>query len=387
MVIQYQFAFWGANTKAGSLCFFSLSQRSDCIGKPFEDNVVVNNTYLHYSITKSALLTSTDSPSFKSNKFFSKIGWKELLGIAFILVAIYFFWKERKELSSLGQSLQNTDILWLWIGVAFTVIYVLLQAGLYIYSFTAIRGSISWMNAIILFLKRNVIAVFLPGGGLTALAYMPSGIAATDKDKQAVYHASVIYGFIGIFSVFIVAVPVLLYLSMQHKPVPGTTAAFITVVAMLIAIVLFVRSVQHRGPFYRWAIKGRPKLNKLLTEVFSFDLIMQQFWYAVIVSSLIEVVGVIHLYIAMKAIGVEPSWPGSVVAYIISTIFLIISPFLRGMGAIEVSLMLILKGYGYTAIQSLEIAILFRFFEFWLPLVAGLVTYATKVRSLWSADK
>ena len=304
-----------------------------------------------------------------------------MLAILFIGVAIYFFWRERKELATLGQSLQNTNLLWLWIGIGFTFVYIFLQVALYFYSFLAIGSRISWVNATILFLKRNVIAVFLPGGGLTALAYMPSNIE--EKDKQSVHHASVIYGFIGIFSVFLVAVPVLLYLSVQHKPVPGTTAAFITVVVMLLAIVLFVRSVQRKGPFYRWVIKGRPKVEKFLKEVFSFDIVMRQFWYAVIVSVLIEVVGVIHIFIAMKAAGVPPSWAASLVAYIISTIFLIISPFLRGMGAIEVSLTLILKGYGYTTVESLEIALLFRFFEFWLPLLGGIVTYVTKVRKLF----
>ncbi len=316
-------------------------------------------------------------------KLFTKVGWKEILAILFLGVAVYFFWRERKELATLGHSLQNTDQLWLWIGIAFTAVYILLQAALYVYSFYAVKGIVSWFIAIILFLKRNVIAVFLPGGGLTALGYMPSGIAATPGEKQKVHHASVVYGFIGIFSVFIVAVPVLLYLSFQHTPVPGTTAAFITVVVMLVAMVLFVRSVKHQGPFYRWAIKGRPKLEKFLQEVFAFDLDMKQFWYAVIVSIFIEIVGVVHLYIAMYAATVPPSLPACIVAYIISTIFLIISPFLRGMGAIEVSLTLILKGYGYTTVESLEIAILFRFFEFWLPLGAGLITYATKARTFF----
>lgn len=314
-----------------------------------------------------------------STKLFSgKIGWKEILAIVFLAVAVYFFWKERKELSTLGKSLQNTDLLWLSVGIVFTLVYILLQAGLYVYSFYAIGGKLSLKRSIILFLKRNVIAVFLPGGGLTALAYMPSDIP--EDERQSVNHASVIYGFIGIFSVFIVAVPVLLYLSFQKIPVPGTTAAFITVVVMLLAIFLFIRSVQTSGPFYRWAIKGRPKLEGFLTRIFSFKIIMKQFWYAVIVSVFIEIVGVIHIYIAMKSAGLQPSIPGSVVAYIISTIFLIISPFLRGLGAIEVSLTLILKGYGYTTVQSLEIALLFRFFEFWLPLLGGIVTYVTKLR-------
>lgn len=314
------------------------------------------------------------------NSILQKIGWKEILAVIFLLIAAYFFWQQRHELTNLGKSLQQTDRQWLWIGVFFTLIYVLLQAALYVYSFLSVKGKLGWKGSIILFLKRNVIAVFLPGGGLTALGYLPTGIAHTPEARQKVHHASVVYGFIGIFSVFIVAIPVLLYLSFQKMPVPGTTAAFITVVAMLAAMVLFIRSVQHNGPFYRWLIKGRPKVETFLKEVFSFEIVMTQFWYAVIVSVFIEVVGVIHLYISMYAAKVPPSLPACIVAYIISTIFLIISPFLRGMGAIEVSLTLILKKYGYTTVDALAIAILFRFYEFWLPLAGGLILYVTKMR-------
>jgi phosphatidylglycerol lysyltransferase len=322
-----------------------------------------------------------NSPSILS--FFKKLHWKELLSILFILIAFYFFRQQRKELVSLGSSLQHTNFFWLFIGIVFTAVYILLQAGMYVYSFPAVGGKITWRDAIELFLKRNVISVFLPAGGITALAYLPPSLRHKQVHKQQVHQASVIYGFIGIFSVFIVAVPVLLYLSVQKTKVPGATAGFFTVVVMLTAAVLFVRSVQKKGKLYRWAIKGRPKVESFLTEVFSFNLVMKDFWKATLVSVFIEVVGIIHLYIAMLAAGVPGSIEASVVGYIVATIFLIISPFLRGMGAIEVSLSFILGTYAFSTLHSVEITLLFRFFEFWLPLVAGVLSYAAKGRHLF----
>lgn len=322
----------------------------------------------------------------KKNKVVSilkKLHWKELLSILFILIAIYFFRQERKELSNLGSSLQHTNPYWLIVGVIFTGVYILLQAGLYVYSFLSIGGKISWPDAIELFLKRNVIAVFLPAGGITALAYLPASLKHKQVNKQQVHQASVIYGFIGIFSVFIVAVPVLLYLSVQKTKVPGATAGFCTVVAMLIAAVVLVRSIQKKDRLYNWMIKGRPKVESFVNEFFSFNLRMKDFWKATLVSVFIEVVGIIHLYIAMLAAGVTPSVEACIVGYIVATIFLIISPFLRGMGAIEVSLSFILGTYGFSTLSAVEATLLFRFFEFWLPLVAGVFSYAAKGRHLF----
>ena len=319
----------------------------------------------------------------KGLSFIRKLHWKELLGLLFLLVAFYFFRQQRKELGSLNSSLKNTNLFWLATGIVFTGVYILLQAALYVYSFLSIGGKISWLNAIELFLKRNVISVFLPAGGITALAYLPATMRKSHVQKQQVHQGSVIYGFIGIFSVFIVAVPVLLYLSVTHAAVPGTTAGLITIVAMLTAMAALARSIQTKGKFYLWVIKGRPKLENVLNDVFSFDLSWKQFINATIASVFIEVVGIIHLYIAMRASGATPSLQAAITGYIVATIFLIISPFLRGMGAIELSLTVILGRYGFTTLQALEITLLFRFFEFWLPLLAGLLSYAAKGRYLF----
>ena len=47
--------------------------------------------------------------------------------------------------------------------------------------------------------------------------------------------------------------------------------------------------------------------------------------------------------------------------YIISVIFLIISPFLRGLGAIEVSMAIILVRFGMTGIEAISATFLYRF--------------------------
>ncbi len=328
----------------------------------------------------------TTAVKFNNNKvltFIRKLHWKELLGLLFLLIALYFFRQQRRELASLHSSLQHTNLFWLLTGIAFTGVYILLQAALYVYSFLSVGGKISWINAVELFLKRNVISVFLPAGGITALAYLPANIRKSQVNKQQVHQASLIYGFIGIFSVFIVAVPVLLYLSVTKSTVPGTTAGLFTIVSMLTVMVLLARSIQRKGKLYLWVIKGRPKLENSLNEVFSFNITWKQFLNATLASVFIEIVGILHLYIAMLASGVTPSLQAAITGYIVATIFLIISPFLRGMGAIELSLTIILERYGFTTVQALEMTLLFRFFEFWLPLVAGLFSYAAKGRHLF----
>jgi phosphatidylglycerol lysyltransferase len=80
----------------------------------------------------------------------------------------------------------------------------------------------------------------------------------------------------------------------------------------------------------------------------------------------------------MLALGVDPSFEAACVGYVVSVILLITSPLLRGLGVIELSLTYILTRYGYSPAQALTITILYRIFEFWLPLAAGIVAFAAK---------
>ncbi|WP_315814814.1 hypothetical protein [Paraflavitalea speifideaquila] len=90
-----------------------------------------------------------------------------------LLLAFVFFRSERKELNTILPQLHKANTWWITAGLALTGIYILFQSGIYLKSFAAIGLRFSWINSILLFLKRNFISVFLPAGSISALAYSP----------------------------------------------------------------------------------------------------------------------------------------------------------------------------------------------------------------------
>jgi phosphatidylglycerol lysyltransferase len=94
-------------------------------------------------------------------------------------------------------------------------------------------------------------------------------------------------------------------------------------------------------------------------------------WAVLWASVGIEVVGVAHLFLAMLAVGAKVSWEAALTGYVVQVLFLTVSPFFRGFGVIEVSLSYVLTRLGYPAGEGIAIMLLFRFFEFWLVLAAG----------------
>lgn len=131
--------------------------------------------------------------------------------IFFIGIGIWFIKHQKSELGEVKNVIVNAAPFWILAGITLAIIYILLQALMYYASFRAIQSKISLKQAIILFLKRNFISVFLPAGGVSSLAFFTEPIAKEGVKPTQIHFASILYGFVGILSVIIVAIPALVY--------------------------------------------------------------------------------------------------------------------------------------------------------------------------------
>lgn len=82
------------------------------------------------------------------------------------------------------------------------------------------------------------------------------------------------------------------------------------------------------------------------------------------------------IYSCVNALGVKPSISTVLFAYVVSFVAGRLVPFLYGMGAIEGSLSLALERGGVPLDVAIGAALLFRFFDFFLPSMIGLFLYA-----------
>ena len=318
---------------------------------------------------------------------FQKTGktyWREILAILFLLVGIFFFRSERRELRSLEHLIATASTFWVWVGVSVTLIYIILQSGMYVTAFKAIATRLYWNHAIELFLKRNFLSVFLPAGGISSLAYSPDSIRKNGLTKMQIHQASGIYGFVGLLTVFIVGVPVLIYSLFQARNILHPGQSLLILFLVLTTVWLIFRSFRQKGRLYQWVQKKFPKFIPSVDELFSANIAAKHFIFTVLFSLGVECCGILHLFIAAKALGFPASLPASAIAYIVSVLLMIVSPFLRGLGAVELSMVYILTLYGYQPVNALAITILYRLFEFWLPLVAGFFSYLWHGRHIFA---
>src|SRR5487761_2571453 len=222
-----------------------------------------------------------------------------------MLLAFIFFRSERKELTEIIPHIKNADGRWLLTGVAVTFLYILLQSGMYVNSFSSIGLPLKWIDSIELFLKRN----FLPAGGVSALAYTPSQFRKRGFNKTQVHQASGLYAFAGLFTVFLVGFPVIILFALSaNKHVQSAWIALIMVIFILTGIFWIARSLKVKGKLYGFIEKKFPRISPFIDELFAANVNNKKYVGTILFSTGVEFTGMFHIFIAMMALGLHASF-------------------------------------------------------------------------------
>ncbi|MBK0382783.1 lysylphosphatidylglycerol synthetase family protein [Pedobacter sp. SD-b] len=315
---------------------------------------------------------------FLSKLVYNKFLWQLVLGIFMIGMAIFFIRHEHIEVLKIKDQLAYCSPFYIIIGILLTLIYIAVQGLMYVFSFKSLNKKLSFFLAITLFLKRNFVSVFLPAGGFSSLAFFTKDIENKGVTKSQIHLASTIFGFCSILSVVLVAVPVLGIALLFTKLGLAELLGFVFLLVLTGFFIYLIYSISKKGKAYQWLSKVKPSSVSMMDEMLEEKINRKNFYLTLATSILIELIGIAHLYICMLALGFDASLPAAIIGYIVMVILLIASPFLRGLGAIEVSLTLVLQQFGFPIIAAATITLLFRFFEFWLPLIAGILSFITK---------
>lgn len=301
--------------------------------------------------------------------------WKEMLAICCIFAGFYFFRQERHELSTISDTLQQISWPALIAGLASTVLYIGLMALTYVFSFKAVGANVSFASSLELFLKRNFIGVFLPMGGITSQTFFSGIIERKGIPTYRVNFASAIFLIVGILSVFIVGIPVLAWLGFTATAHSALFIKLLYSFPVLILITWGTVSFLRKKWLYQRCKKWFPAAFVAIDEMMAEGLSKKYLWIALLMAVLIEVIGITQLYIAITAVEPGASLLAAVLGYTVAVILLIASPLLKGIGAIELAVTFILTEYGFGTASAAAIVILFRFYNFWLMMLAGIVSF------------
>lgn len=300
----------------------------------------------------------------------------------FIGLSVWFVKHEQAELVQVGKIMTSANWFWIALGCLLSVVYVFIHGLMYKSSFAAVGSDIAVGDGTVLYLKRNFVSVFLPAGGVSSLAFFSGDIVKKGVPPSQINFASSIYGFVGILSVVIIAVPVFIYAVFEGSIGYGEWFSLFAVFVLITGIYLLYNAVMRKSKVYAFMVSYLPVIAVYADDLSNNSIERKSFLKTLGYSILIEVVGVLHIYIAMLALNIEPSVVNALVGYIIGVVFLIISPFLRGLGAVEASMTFMLIRLGYTEAAAVSITLVYRLMEFWIPMLLGAGSFLLKINKL-----
>jgi len=311
-----------------------------------------------------------------------KIMFSYVFTLFFVGLGIWFIQHERAELQQVRHLVVTSRWDWITLGVILSIVYVFVHGEMYKASFAAVGSQVGLSDATMLYMKRNFVSVFLPAGGVSSLAFFSGNIEKKGVSKSQVNFASSIYGFVGILSVVVIAIPVFIYAIFEGSIGAGEWFGLVAVFVLIGAIYLLYRSVATNGRLYVLLVKYIPIADVFLGEFKNNQIERNSFVRTFLWSMLIEIFGIVHIYIAMVALNIQPSLLIATVSYVVGVVFLIISPFLRGLGAVEASMTFMLIRMGYSEAAAVSVTFLYRFMEFWIPLLLGALSFLLKINKL-----
>ncbi len=100
--------------------------------------------------------------------------WQFLLAAVMLAMAALFIRSEHVELRQIREQFLGIYPIYLLLGGLLTALYIFLQGEMYVQSFKTVQWKLKRRHAILLFLKRNLVSVFLPAGGFSSLTFWHS---------------------------------------------------------------------------------------------------------------------------------------------------------------------------------------------------------------------
>jgi phosphatidylglycerol lysyltransferase len=295
-----------------------------------------------------------------------------------IALAVYFIKHQGNELSQAINLIASCKIPWLIAGITVTVCYILILGKMYSSALKTIQAEVTYSSALLLILKRNFISIFLPAGGLASLAFFTGSLEKQGVSKTRIHLASSIYSISAFSSLIIISIPAILILLLAHKLSLTISIAFIILLVAVIISIFILRSFLKGGWAFQIIKRIFPKIVLLYEELRDQHVSLRQFLKTILYSFLIELCGITHLYITMKVLGLQATVEIALIGYVVATLLMVVSPFMRGLGAVEIVLTITLVNFGMTNVNAISVTLIYRLLEFWLVLFTGGISFLYK---------
>jgi phosphatidylglycerol lysyltransferase len=301
-----------------------------------------------------------------------RIRWQTVLQTAFILVliplGISFFSHSAEELVDVTHQLQRAEPLYLLAALICMACFIAAKSVALQCAYASLEKEVAFGKAVRLYLRRFFISPFIPGGFTAAQFTLTRDLAHLKMSRAEHVFVSAMYVTATVASYSILLTLVAIF------AVPIIFRDNIPLINILMPIGALIGTVILMAFLFRKVIaaKVRTAIKPHIEHFHSKPLLK-----AVAASFFVEVFGIYLLWISIHVIGVQAqiSFPLVAAVYILTMMVVMAAPLFQGLVLVEGALIFLLSRIGIPLSSALAIALVFRGFQLWMPVLAGGVVH------------
>lgn len=305
--------------------------------------------------------------------------WSILIAV----VVLVFVWTQRADLLKALHELRFAGRWWLaaLLATALAMHAFMTQALSSILSRLGRR--IPFPPAFMTHIEREMIAAVMPFGGVASFIALVTRFGPYGVTRNDAVLAVMLYSVVGHLSFLLVAIPVMLWLALQHSATGIIWIGGAVVVASVTGIGLLVSALVNGKRLPRVIDTRLPEVVQAFrAQAQGISLPARSLAIPIVFSLGGDLCGAASMWLALRALHVDITVPAAAAAYVVGTLLMLAAPIFQGLGVVEVSVTLVLQQLGVPLPQALGATILYRLVEVWLPVVLGVGVHAGSQRSL-----
>jgi phosphatidylglycerol lysyltransferase len=307
--------------------------------------------------------------------------------IVLALLAIWVLRNQRDELRDIWTNLKNADRTWLAIALVAEAAGITSVAWTFKLTLRRLGHKVSTRYLTYLHVQRAGVNFAAPfGGAVTGYVFIDrlsrKGVPAEDALLTLAIRTASVWG------ATIVVLVATAALSGRPILIAGAVALLIAAVALA-----FVAARQGQGDWktiLRWSkklpSKQAERVENAVERFKGHDLTPADLLGSIGTTLLTRVATMTLIYSCVRALGFETDLYTVFIAYVASFVAGRLVPFLYGMGAVEGSLSVALQRGGVPVDIAIGATLLFRFFDFFLPSIIGVLLYTWDERQRVTGD-
>lgn len=304
-------------------------------------------------------------------------------GALLLALVGWFVWDQRADVRHTIRVLRGANGWWLAAMVvtalALHLTFALIQSSL----LKALGHRIPLWPSVTTYVERQTIATVVPFGQAPSFVLLVRRFARYGVTQDDAIYAGILASIIGYASFALFLLPIMVWLGLSGR----VTRAILVAAVVLIAVVLLlamagIQVLRGRRLPAPIAARVPDRVQAFVETARGHRLRVRHVVPAFLWAFLGDALGVATLFLALRAVGSEPSPGVAVAGYTVGTLFMLVAPLFQGLGVVELSMTLLLQQLGVPPAHALGATLLYRVADVWLPVLFGIAVQGRTQRAV-----